>query len=128
MRYDDEMEAAALHSLSGCCMVSKFSEKVAGAGSFWETLLLFIAIAESWRAQVGWTEPYTGNSALFSLRPDYTPGDIGYDPLGIKPTDPAEFAEMQTKEINNGRLAMVGAAGMIVQELIDGKTILSHLN
>merc|ERR1711904_656024 len=34
-----------------------------------------------------------------------------------KPTDPAELKEMQTKELNNGRLAMIAAAGMIVQEL-----------
>ena len=30
-------------------------------------------------------------------------GDCGFDPLGLKPTDPKEFAEMQTKELNNGR-------------------------
>merc|ERR1712232_912918 len=27
---------------------------------------------------------------------DYYPGDIGFDPLDLKPTDPAEFAAMQT--------------------------------
>jgi hypothetical protein len=34
---------------------------------------------------------------------------------------------MQTKEINNGRLAMIGVAGMLVQELVNGKGVLENL-
>ena len=34
--------------------------------------------------------------------------------------DPKKFKEMQTKEINNGRLAMMGIAGMVAQELVTG--------
>eukprot|EP00746_Dinoflagellata_sp_MGD_P157883 gnl/MRDRNA2_/MRDRNA2_86337_c0_seq1.p1 gnl/MRDRNA2_/MRDRNA2_86337_c0~~gnl/MRDRNA2_/MRDRNA2_86337_c0_seq1.p1 ORF type:complete len:339 (+),score=78.00 gnl/MRDRNA2_/MRDRNA2_86337_c0_seq1:83-1099(+) len=49
------------------------------------------------------------------------PGDLGYDPLGLKPKDPQEFKEMQNKELNNGRLAMLAAAGMIAQEMVTGK-------
>ena len=30
---------------------------------------------------------------------------------------------MATKEINNGRLAMIAVAGIVVQELVTGKTI-----
>jgi light-harvesting complex I chlorophyll a/b binding protein 1 len=48
---------------------------------------------------------------------------LGFDPLGLKPTDPAELKEMQTKELNNGRLAMIAAAGMIVQELATGEKL-----
>ncbi|CAM9977295.1 unnamed protein product [Choristocarpus tenellus] len=33
---------------------------------------------------------------------------------------------MQTKELNNGRLAMIGVAGMLVQELVDAQSILDH--
>merc|ERR1712010_189555 len=50
-------------------------------------------------------------------------GDIGFDPLGLKPTDPKELKEMQTKELNNGRLAMIAAAGMIAQELASGQKL-----
>ena len=33
------------------------------------------------------------------------------------PTDPAGRIEMQTKELNNGRVAMIAMAGMVAQEL-----------
>ena len=56
----------------------------------------------------------------WTIRSDHLPGDLGFDPLGLKPTDPAELAEMQTKELNNGRLAMIAIAGMIVQEGVTG--------
>ena len=57
---------------------------------------------------------------LWSIKADHTPGDLGFDPLGLKPTDPAELAEMQSKELNNGRLAMIAIAGMVGQELVSG--------
>jgi hypothetical protein len=86
---------------------------------------LAINISESYRANKGWVEP--GLGPLFTLRENYYPGDIGFDPLGLKPTDATEFAAMQTKELSNGRLAMLAAAGMVVQELINGKGILENL-
>merc|ERR1711881_181754 len=54
----------------------------------------------------------------WAIRADHESGDLGFDPLGLKPMDAAELKEMQTKELNNGRLAMIAAAGMIVQELV----------
>jgi hypothetical protein len=52
---------------------------------------------------------------------------IGFDPLGLKPDDPEAFAEIQTKELQNGRLAMLGAMGMIAQELVNGEEIFVNL-
>ena len=86
---------------------------------------LAINIAEALRASIGWVEP--GLGPLFTLRETYYPGDIGFDPLGLKPKDAKEFANMQTKELSNGRLAMLAAAGMCVQELVNGKGILENL-
>jgi hypothetical protein len=86
---------------------------------------LIINIAEALRANKGWVEPGMGD--LFSLREQYYPGDVGFDPLGLKPTDAAAFADMQTKELSNGRLAMLAAAGMCVQELVNGKPVLEDL-
>jgi light-harvesting complex I chlorophyll a/b binding protein 1 len=42
-------------------------------------------------------------------------GDFGFDPLGLKPTDPQALKTMQTKELNNGRLAMFATLGMLAQ-------------
>jgi len=86
---------------------------------------LCINISEAIRSSIGWVEP--GLGPLFTLRENYYPGDIRFDPLGLKPTDAKEFENMQNKELSNGRLAMIAAAGMCVQEQINGKGILENL-
>ena len=85
---------------------------------------LAINVAEALRASIGWVDPGLG---LFTLRENYYPGDIRFDPLGLKPKDAAGFAKMQAKELSNGRLAMLAAAGMCVQELVTGKPLLDGL-
>lgn len=89
--------------------------------NFWLPLTFVIAIAELYRARLGWKPPAGGD--LFTCKDDYTPGSLGYDPLGLKPDNETEFIEMQNKELNNGRLAMIGVAGMVVQELITQETV-----
>ena len=37
--------------------------------------------------------------------------------MDFYPTDPQGRIEMQTKELNNGRVAMIAVAGMVAQEL-----------
>eukprot|EP00560_Eucampia_antarctica_P007912 CAMPEP_0197825032 /NCGR_PEP_ID=MMETSP1437-20131217/2178_1 /TAXON_ID=49252 ORGANISM="Eucampia antarctica, Strain CCMP1452" /NCGR_SAMPLE_ID=MMETSP1437 /ASSEMBLY_ACC=CAM_ASM_001096 /LENGTH=241 /DNA_ID=CAMNT_0043424871 /DNA_START=253 /DNA_END=978 /DNA_ORIENTATION=+ len=86
---------------------------------------LAINIAEAARANIGWVEP--SGETLFTLREGYYPGDIGFDPFGLKPETKADFENMQAKELSNGRLAMIAAAGMCVQELVNGKGILENL-
>ena len=93
---------------------------------FFEILGVVIGSLELNRALRGWKSP-DGVNRFQELRDDYIPGDVGFDPLNLKPTDPAEFEIMQTKEIQNGRLAMIGAAGMIAQELVNGKEIFVNL-
>jgi hypothetical protein len=41
----------------------------------------------------------------------------------LKPTKNFAFQRMQTKELSNGRLAMLGWAGMCAQELVNHRTI-----
>jgi Chlorophyll A-B binding protein len=95
---------------------------------FWIFLAGGIARAETKRARIGWVEP---KNVKFDkpgmLRDTYVPGDIGFDPLGLKPSDAAELKIMQTKELQNGRLAMLAAAGFMAQELVNGKGILENL-
>lgn len=86
---------------------------------------LMINITEAYRASKGWVEP--GLGPLFTLRENYYPGDLGFDPLGLKPADAEGFANMQAKELSNGRLAMLAAIGMMVQELVNGQPVLKDL-
>merc|ERR1711865_2866 len=96
-----------------------------------------ILTAELGRASIGWVEPIKAMNTNSDnevkgafgalLKGKYYPGDIGFDPLGLKPTDPKEFAEIQTKELQNGRLAMIAAFGMIVQEQVTHDTIVGTL-
>ena len=55
--------------------------------------------------------------------PDYTPGDHGFDPFGFVPAycnTPEKMMEMKTKEIRNGRLAMIAIVGMLIQQAVTG--------
>merc|ERR1719454_988561 len=89
--------------------------------TFWPAVVLAIAIPEIYSVFTFETPAlFTGPLATkggnpWEIKADHEAGDLGFDPLGLKPTDPAELKEMQTKELNNGRLAMIAAAGMIVQ-------------
>lgn len=93
---------------------------------FWIGLVVAIAALELNRANIGWVPPGAGKGAswiegpFFELKENYTPGDIGWDPLGLKPTNKEEFDVMQTRELNHGRLAMFSILGMIAQEEITG--------
>merc|ERR1719183_1480005 len=58
----------------------------------------------------------------WAIKADYECGDLGFDPLGLKPTDPEELKTMQTKELQNGRLAMIATAGFLAQEAVSGET------
>merc|ERR1719182_646581 len=66
-----------------------------------------IAAAESFRIQTAFRE-LDGEKlkAETALRPGYVPGDLGFDPLGLAPEDPVEFAAMQEKELAHCRLGM----------------------
>jgi len=81
--------------------------------AFWGTVLFFIAIPEVFSV---FTFENPGNG-LWCMKCDHEPGNLKFDPLGLKPLDPEERKIMQTKELNNGRLAMIAFAGMIYQEV-----------
>mmetsp|Transcript_7705 Transcript_7705/g.21628 ORF Transcript_7705/g.21628 Transcript_7705/m.21628 type:complete len:156 (-) Transcript_7705:256-723(-) len=88
----------------------------------WFLMTLGITMAETLRIQKGWANPYESTQNVQRLKPDYYPGDLGFDPLGLKPQDPKELRAMQERELSHGRLAMLAAAGFMAQEAVSGKT------
>merc|ERR1712194_836096 len=92
---------------------------------FFEILAVAIGAAEFGRSLKGWATP--GNSDSVVLKEGYYPGDIGFDPLGLKPDNFEDFSAMSTKELQHGRLAMLAVAGIVAQELVNGKEIFVNL-
>jgi hypothetical protein len=97
--------------------------------TFWPVVVAAIAIPEIYSVFT-FQEPESGPRGGFSVqgeqwtvKEDHIPGDVGFDPLGLKPTDEKEFLDLHTKELNNGRLAMIATAGFIAQELVSGQKI-----
>merc|ERR1712205_182001 len=70
-------------------------------------LVISIFIAEGLRAQI-----------IFGK--DNVPGDHGFDPFGWLPKTEAEIQVMKTKEILNGRLAMIAIIGFSAQLKVTG--------
>lgn len=57
-----------------------------------------------------------------SRRPDYEPGNfLGTSQWGLEAGNDFGWDSYQTKELNNGRLAMFGAIGMLAGSYITGK-------
>jgi hypothetical protein len=109
--------------------ISHLAQVPPPAVSFWIILIVAIGATEQYRATVGWIKPENVPVAKPGLlRADYLPGGIGFDPLGLKPLDPEELKILQTKELQNGRLAMLAAVGFMAQELVDGKGILERFS
>jgi len=88
--------------------------------TFWPVVVGVIAVIEVFSIFPAMEDP---NIEGWAIKTTHTAGDYGFDPLGLKPTNAAEYSEMATKEINNGRLAMLAIAGMVGQELATGKTL-----
>jgi hypothetical protein len=96
---------------------------------FWPAVLVALTVLEypsvgSFKAPVNEDGTYIDKDS-FAISADRVPGDIGFDPLGLKPADEEAFLEMQNKELNNGRLAMIAIAGFVAQELVSGEKVLA---
>lgn len=93
---------------------------------FWLFLLWGIAMAEGDTIIKFWqpaSETFRDASGRAFLSKAHTAGDYGFDPLNFSPKDKKAMEQMRNKELNNGRLAMIGVVGIIAQELVTGSTI-----
>jgi len=89
---------------------------------FWEATVFVIGLFEANNIRRGW-KPQDAQF-VSELKDDYIVGDLGFDPLGLQPDDAEEFETIRTKELNNGRLAMIAIFGLWAQQLVDGQEIL----
>ena len=83
---------------------------------YWLAVLLFSAGVEAY--------------ALRIVKPaNYLPGDLGFDPLGLYAGKNAAWkSDMQLKELNNGRLAMIAITGYAFNEAATKISVVQSLN
>lgn len=99
-------------------------------GSFWITFWCTAFAIETRRSRnaIVPSVAVPRSSPLFgTYRQDYLPGDLKFDPLGLKPEDPEELKIMQTKELQHGRVAMIAASGFLAQELTNQQGIIENV-
>jgi light-harvesting complex I chlorophyll a/b binding protein 4 len=81
-------------------------------------IVLWMGVLEFWTNK--------GNVTMETMfkDPKRVPGELGFDPMGLATGKSAEqMAEMQLKEIKNGRLAMLAIGGMIHHNWITGSPL-----
>ena len=91
----------------------------------WLLVVPALALLEAASARSFKDPSFPGNWWL--IREDRAPGDLGFDPLRLMPSDPVQRERMQSMELNNGRLAMIAIAGMVAQELVTHESLFSMI-
>ena len=87
-------------------------------------LLILIGITEAVSITRGWDSRENTVGMVAGIRDDYVTGDLQFDPLGLgKFKSEEEFIVARTKELNNGRMAMIAWVGMMAQELVTHQKI-----
>merc|ERR1712151_950764 len=90
--------------------------------NFWLAVILLISLPEWNKKEYSYSK--IKKNAWWEMKEDekveipagVIPGDYGFDPLGLKPKTEKDWIEIQNKELNNGRMAMLAAIAIIAQE------------
>jgi len=102
--------------------IYQFQQADALLPTFWLAVLSVVAVIESYTIITLW-QPLEEAKGFAHLKKDVVAGNLGFDPLKFAPIGSKQFDSMKTKELNNGRLAMLGVAGVVAQELVTGVSV-----
>jgi len=91
-------------------------------GPFWLAILVASGGIELLTSGGRWEGTET-QGITQELTPGTVPGDLGFDPLSLKPDDPEQWLKRQNQEILNGRLAMIATMGILAEELFLGEKL-----
>jgi len=95
-------------------------QQAEGIFNAWSANVIGLTLAiEGYNIVKGWESPEQVEG-IAGLKSTYINGDLNFDPLGF---GGKTNKDTQTKEINNGRLAMLAVAGIVAQELVTGQEI-----
>lgn len=102
-------------------------QQAEGLFNAWSFNVVGLTLAvEGYNIVNGWqsiTETMEASVGIAGLKEGYVSGDLNFDPLGLKPKSDKEIKVISTKELNNGRLAMLAVAGIVAQELVTGTKV-----
>ena len=82
---------------------------------FTPILLSIIGAVEVATIMKGWKKQ-SSPLGIADLEDDYIPGDLGLDPYDVR-SNPETYKIATTKELNNGRLAMIATVILVLQQL-----------
>jgi len=91
-------------------------------GPFWLAILVAAGGIELLTSGGRW-QGTQSQGMTQELIPGVVPGDLGFDPLSLKPDDPEQWLKRQNQELLNGRLAMITTIGMIAEEVFLGEKL-----
>lgn len=91
-----------------------------------QTAFMTLVVASEFQSMLnGWNTPFKSTREIFTIKSDYNPGDFNLKVSKSFKNKNEEF--MANAELNHGRLAMIGALGMIVQEVVTNQPLFSTI-